>query len=138
LRCRRADTRLPGTRRAGFTLLEVLAALGVCGIAVAALAPVFTANAWRARSADSRLALVDVARQTLELLPDRKEMDEGSIEGETGGVKWTMRTLALPDDGDDPERKIPWRAFRVIVDLAAPNGATAHVETVRLGRMARQ
>ena len=64
-----ADTPRGPRRDAGFTLFEVLVALGVCGFVVAALVPVLRANAFQARSADGRLALVLAERRILESLP---------------------------------------------------------------------
>jgi prepilin-type N-terminal cleavage/methylation domain-containing protein len=117
----------------GFTLLEVLVALGVCGIFIATLAPVISTNRLRAGSADSRLAIVAAGHQLLERLPARDEMATGATSGTLGGLKWRIQATPAPVD-TEPDHDIPWTAYRVSIDIVAPNGTTRRIETVRLGR----
>ena len=118
---------------AGFTLIEVLVALGVCGIVVAAITPVITANAIRARQSDGRLALVAAERSLLEILPGRDELRAGAVNGVINGVTWRLMAIPLPLD-PDATRRSAWTSYRLVVDLATPNGLTGHVETIRLGK----
>ena len=118
---------------AGFTLIEVLVSLGVCGFVLAAIAPVMGANAMRARQSDGRLALAAAERAALESLPLRVELREGAISGLAGGVSWRMRATALPQD-PDADQPSPWIAYRISIDLTTRDGLTGHVETIRLGK----
>ena len=132
-----ADTPRGPRRDAGFTLFEVLVALGVCGFVIAALVPVLRANALQARSADGRLALVLAERRILESLPARDEMREGVTNGRIDDVSFRIEARALPDDSD-PERPLPWQAFRLVIDLEAADGRTSRVSTTRLGKVERK
>lgn len=123
----------PSAAQAGFTLIEVLVALGVCGLGLAAIAPVVAANAQRVRQSDSRLALAAAGRAVIESLPPRGEMREGAREGDLNGAHWRMSTTAMPGAADAAPAS-PWIAYRVAVDLTMPDGAASRIETIRLGR----
>lgn len=130
--------RAPDARReAGFTLFEVLVALGVCGFVIAALVPVLRANATQARGMDGRLALVLAERRMLESLPARDDLTEGVTTGRLDDVAFRMQTRELPVD-IDPERPIAWRPFLVVVDFEAADGRKSRMSTVRLGKVPRR
>ena len=128
--------RLPrvASRNGGFTLFEVLVALGVCGVMVASFVPVVRANVAQARSADGRLALVMAERSVLEAMPARGELEEGVVNGKIDGVAFRMTIRALPVDVD-PEHPIPWQPYRIDVNLQAPDGRAGQFSTIRLGRL---
>lgn len=123
--------RQPGAN-AGFTLIEVLVALGVCGIVIAAIAPAVGMNALHARQADSRLALVAAQRSVLEILPAREDLRAGATNGTLNGVKWRLQATTIPPDPKAPP--LPWLAFRIVVLLETVDGLTARMDTIRLGK----
>ena len=74
-RGRRADS--------GFTLIEVLVALSVMAIMLAAIGSVMAMNVRGTRALDQRLALIETARAIETGLPSRAELVLGSLSGES-------------------------------------------------------
>ena len=131
--CSQIDSASVGDRgRAGFTLIEVLVALGVCGIVIAAIAPMVGMNALHARQSDSRLALIAAQRSVLDILPAREDLRAGTVSGSINGVRWRLQATAIPRDPRAPP--YPWLAFRIAINLETADGLTGRVDTVRLGR----
>lgn len=102
--CRRRDS----SKRAGFTLLEVLVALMVVGISLGAVFQAFSQSKRISWKADERL---EIARIAQNILADsaligaalRDEGKEGVVEGETGW-KYTISVKPLeyrPGNGEN-------------------------------------
>jgi prepilin-type N-terminal cleavage/methylation domain-containing protein len=116
----------------GFTLVEAVVALAVCGVIVAATTPVVTSNLTRARSADGRLQMALAERRALDALPAHSALQAGVLQGESDGVAWRADVRPFEDRG--AARGAQWAAYRIVIDLEAQDGRTSRIETLRLGR----
>ena len=120
------------SRSAGFTLLETLVALAICGLVIGTLAPMFAMNARRVRSVDDRLAVIGAGHRLLETLPSREQMTEGVRNGMMDGVRWRLEATALPLNSEVDQAQ-PWIPYKLVIELSA-NDFTRRIETIRLGR----
>jgi general secretion pathway protein I len=119
---------------AGFTLIEVLVALAVIGISLAAIGSLVATTVRGIRSVDQHLALVETARAIEAALPDRGALDVGSFDGETGGHRWSVSVSPLQTDVVDPRLPTPWVPQSVMIRVQSPAGPIFQINTVRLRR----
>jgi prepilin-type N-terminal cleavage/methylation domain-containing protein len=117
---------------AGFTLIEVLVALAVCGALVAAMSPIFGWNIMQSRLAETRLSMAAAERSLLEALPDRDKLKAGSASGSLGDIVWHMNVSPIRAREGDIDTS--WLPYRINVQMLAPDGMTGGFETIRLGR----
>jgi general secretion pathway protein I len=122
------------SRDAGFTLIEVLVALSVMAIMLAAIGSVMAMNARGTRALDQRLALIETARAVETGLPSRAELVPGSFSGERAGHRWRVDVLPFGVVNVDPQAVTPWVPARVVIRVQGPSGSILQVETVRLRR----
>jgi general secretion pathway protein I len=120
---------------AGFTLIEVLVALAVVAVALAAIGSLIAATVRGTRSIDSRLALVETARTVMTGLPDRSQLAPGSFNGQLAGHRWRVEVLPFAADFLDPSSQ--WLPQSIIVTVQAPTGQMLTLNTVRLRRQER-
>lgn len=120
---------------AGFTLIEVLVALVVLSVAVAAVLQLFGGGLRLARASTDHLEATLLASEKLsEIALDTVE--EGATEGTEGPYRWTRRVTIDPTllpDAPEPGQTIstfPVRLARVTVDVRW--GANRRVELVTL------
>ena len=117
---------------AGFTLVEVLVALAVCGALVAAMSPVFGWNIMQSRQAATRLSMAAAERSLLEALPGRGQLKTGLASGTLGDISWRMNVLPMRASEQGIETN--WLPYRINVQMVGPDGITGGFETIRLGR----
>src|ERR1700730_18622229 len=72
----------------GFTLVEVLVALSVVAVSLAAIGSLIAVTTRAARSVGGHLDLVETTRTIFTGLPDRNQLVPGSLAGEIGGHPW--------------------------------------------------
>lgn len=116
--------------QAGFTLVEVLVALAVAAICIAAITLVSGGSARTVRTLEQRVALLQVARAVETGIPPRQNLAVGRIDGELAGHPWRMDVRPL-DVGEVPA-STRWVPRNVLIRVAGPSGALVTVETVRL------
>jgi len=119
---------------AGFMLIEVLVALAVVAVALAAIGSVIATTVRGARSLDVHLMLVETARMVTTALPDRNALKPGNFSGELAGHNWRVDVLPFVFTGLDPRLPTPWVPETVIVRVQSPSGPILQVNTVRLRR----
>jgi general secretion pathway protein I len=129
-----------GSRRAtaGFTLIEVLVALGVLSIALAAIGSLIAVTSRGARAVGLHLTLVETARAIVTGLPDRNQLVPGNFSGETAGHRWRVDVMPFYADFIDPEQATNWIPQTVVVRVQSPAGKVLQINTVRLRRRPTQ
>lgn len=125
-----------GRRRAagGFTLVEVLVALAVVAVSLAAIGSLMGSTVRGARSLDRRIALIETARAVMTELPDRALLPRsGNLSGEYGGHRWRVDFLPYATGSPVPE-SARWVPESVVIRVQSPGGAVLQLDTIRLVR----
>ena len=123
---------------AGFTLIEVLVALTVVAISLAAIGSLIATTIRGVRSLDTRLALIETARAVVTGLPDREELAPGNFSGDLAGHRWRVDVLPFLIDAIDIQNPAPWTPQTVVVRVQSPAGPILQLNTVRLRRKVAQ
>jgi general secretion pathway protein I len=119
---------------AGFTLIEVLVALAVVAVSLAAIGALMAATVRGSRSIDQHLALVETARAVEAGLPDRGDLAVGSLSGDMGGYRWRVDVAPCIAGFVDARLPSPWVPQTVVITVQSPAGPVLRVDTVRLRR----
>jgi len=129
-----------GSRRAtaGFTLIEVLVALSVVAISLAAIGSLMAVTTRGARAVGLHLTLIETARAIITGLPDREQIEPGNFSGESAGHRWRVDVLPFYADFIDQRATTAWSPQTVVVRVQSPGGKVLQVNTVRLRRKAEQ
>jgi general secretion pathway protein I len=117
---------------AGFTLIEVLAALMIVALTLSSIGALMAANSHGTRSIEDRLARLQTARAVITALPDRQNLDAGTLSGEIAGQPW--RVAVSPFVATTARTPVPWVPQAVVVTVQSPNGGATQVSTIRLQR----
>jgi general secretion pathway protein I len=119
-------------------LIEVLVALAVIAVALAAIGSLIATTVRGARSLDTHLMLVETARMIATALPDRDQFKAGNFSGELAGHNWRVDVLPFIFAGVDPKIPTPWVPQTVVIRIQSPNGPVLQYNTVRLRRREAQ
>jgi general secretion pathway protein I len=117
---------------AGFTLIEVLVALALVAMSLAAIGHLVATTSRGVRSLEQRVALVEVTRGLSAALPPRAQLAAGSLSGETSGERWRIDVTPWTGVGVAPVANSPWVPQTVTIRVQSASGAFVGVETVRL------
>jgi general secretion pathway protein I len=123
---------------AGFTLIEVLVALSVVAVALAAIGSLIAVTVRGARAVPARLSLIETARAVMTGLPDRDALTIGSFSGDLAGHHWRVDVLPFLGNLIDPQQPNAWTPLTVIVRVQSPSGQIVQLNTVRVQRKATQ
>jgi general secretion pathway protein I len=118
---------------AGFTLIEVLIALAIVSISLAAIGSLMASTVRAMRSIDQRFAMVETARAIEAGLPDRSELT-GHLSGDLAGHQWRVDVSPFVANFVDPRLPSPWVPQNVVIRVQSPGGSILQVNTVRLRR----
>ena len=118
---------------AGFTLIEVLVAMAVIGVSLAAIGSLVATTVRGIRAIDQHLVLVETARAIEAALPDRNA-DIESLGGELSGHRWRAFVSPFVADFIDPRLPTPWVPQAVTIKVRSPAGPILQINTVRLRR----
>ena len=122
----------------GFTLIEVLVALAVVAISLAAIGSLIAVTTRGARAVGLHLTLIETARSIITGLPDRDQLEFGNLSGESAGHRWRLDVLPFYADFVDPQAPTVWMPQTVVVRVQSPSGKVLQVNTVRLRRKPAQ
>lgn len=126
----------------GFALIEVLVAVAVAGLIMAALMRAFTA-VWGGATAVRENAEAMMLAQTVLAGVTRNALTEGERDGNAGRYRWVMTTTQ--PTGVKPPRPTAeegqpqpiGKLYRIVVVVAAPSGRRTSLETYRIAAAAR-
>jgi general secretion pathway protein I len=124
------------TAEAGFTLVEVLVALSIVAVALAAIGSLVATNVRGTRSIDTHITLVETGRAIMTGLPDRGQLAIGSFSGEMGDHRWRADVVPFFAPNVDQRLPTPWIPQRVVIRVQSPAGPILQLETIRLRRRA--
>src|SRR5882757_417295 len=124
-------------RQAGFTLVEVLVALSVVAVSLAAIGSLIAVTTRAARSVGGQLDLIETARTISTGRPDRGQLVPGNLAGEIGGHRWRVDVLPFYADFVDTQAG-NWIPQTVVLRVQSPAGPILQVNTVRLRRRPTQ
>jgi general secretion pathway protein I len=121
---------------AGFTIIEVLIALAVIAVCLAAIGTVVGVTSRSVRSLEQRVALVEVARSVAASLPPHSDRAVVPAAGEILGHRWQIDVAPSPWAGGDvvEQANSPWGPQTVTIHVQSPSGAVLTLQTVRLQR----
>jgi general secretion pathway protein I len=124
LRCRHNE--------AGFTLLEVLVALGIAAVSLAAIGSLVAVNIRGTKAIEQRAALLETTRAILSGLP--QQFVPTNLSGETADHRWRIDVLPFAASFIDPGRQTSWLPQTVVLRVESPTGQILRIDTVRLRR----
>jgi general secretion pathway protein I len=130
-----------GSRQAGFTILEVLAAFVVFAVTLAALLQVFSGGLRDAQLADEYARAVMMAQSRLAAYGAAERLEETSSSGREGEFDWTVTAVAYDERQEDPQAdrsrdfNLRVRLLRVESRVSWP-AADGRVREVRLATLA--
>ena len=130
----RADER----GQAGFTLLEVLIALAIMGVALVASMQALSGGLAGTRRAEAAGQALLTARSLMDRVGTELPVAPGSQSGSEAGLSWTIAIARRPepakkDQQAATDRSLP--AFDVVVTVAAEGASPVSLTTIRLGRL---
>ena len=120
----------------GFTLIEVLVALMVVAVSLAALGSLMGSNRRVAASLETHLSLIETARGIRTALPDRAAL-AGDSSGESGDYRWGVFVRPYNSNLVDPQLPTPWIPQLVAIRVQSPQGVSIQIDTVRLQARAK-
>jgi general secretion pathway protein I len=118
-------------REAGFTMIEVVVALALVTIVLAAIGTLVGTNSRGAWKLEQHAALVNAARIVVSTLPSAGAPMPDDLRGRVAGHRWQMRVTPFLDE----VAVVPQSRFipqRVELRVQAPGGAMVSFETIRL------
>lgn len=131
-----AATRLT-EREAGFSLIEVLAALVILAAALSTLYPTFGSSLRALQAADGHLAARQLAQSLIEEQTLAREVRNGETRGRLGDYRWSV-SIAPADEELVPDPGAgKWRLHRLAVEVAWGEGRAGRsfrLETLQLAK----
>ena len=130
-----ARPRARGARgAAGFTLIEVLVALSVVAVALAAIGSLIGASVRGTRAVDYNVVAATTARALASALPARDALKPGSLTGERGGQRWRIDVGPAASPNVEPTLPTRWVPQAVVIRVQSSTGGVFEINTVRLRR----
>jgi general secretion pathway protein I len=120
--------------RAGFTIMEVLIALAVVAVCLAAIGAVVGVTSRGVRSLEQHVALVEVARSVAASVPPHSEHAIQPGAGEVAGHRWQVDVAPWTGSAGADQSASPWFPQIVTIRVRSPSGALLALQTVRLQR----
>lgn len=119
---------------AGFTIIEVLIALAVIAVCLAAIGTVVGVTSRGVRTLEQRVALVEIARTVAANVPPHSARAIVPGAGEILGHRWQIDLTPWLGGGVAERPDSPWLPETVTIRVQSPSGAVLALQTVRLQR----
>jgi len=120
-------------RDAGFTIIEVLIALAVVAVSIAAIGSVMSTNVRGVRLLEQHVTLMQTARTVMTAgIPPRAELGPGALSGQIDDYRWTIDVGPMGEGWDVPGADAAWIPAIVRIRVRSPSGAVSDLRTVRL------
>jgi general secretion pathway protein I len=117
---------------AGFTIIEVLVALAVVAISLAAIGSLVATTMRGASAIEGHVALAETAREVVATITPHAHVPMGMTSGETSGYRWRIVASPWFGGGVAGTADAPWIPQWVRIRVVSPSGTAFDVETVRL------
>lgn len=117
---------------AGFTIIEVLVALAVVAICLAAIGSLVATTLRGVNAIERHVALAETARAVVATIAPHARVPMGVTSGEMSGYPWRIVASPWTGGGVAPTADSPWIPQWVRIRVLSPSGAAFDIETVRL------
>jgi general secretion pathway protein I len=117
---------------AGFTLIEVLVALAIVGLVLAALSTLIGTTRRGALSIAEHVQRLVMARAIVTALPSRDRLIPGEYRGEKFGGHWRIDVGPFEAAGFPSDARSTWIPEVVTVTIQPPAGAAMQISTISL------
>lgn len=121
---------------AGFTLVEVLAALAILSVGLLAVTRGLVTARGASDGASVRAGAARLAGELTEGPEIAGLTGPGELSGQRDGLTWRLAATPLEPPLPEPsgDKRAAWTPFRVDIGVTSANGAVVRVRTVRLIR----
>ena len=117
---------------AGFTLIEVLVALSIVGVALSSIGALMASAARGNRSIEAHLTILETARSVMAALPDRDQLRPDNALGAIAHQRWRIDVSPYPVGNSSTQTKGSWIPQSVVVSVRSPTGVEIELRTIRL------
>jgi general secretion pathway protein I len=118
-------------RTAGFTLIEVLAALTVLSVGLASIGSLSSTSRRSSVYTERRLALVEVARKIFVAMRAGDDLRDGALSGVLDNHRWRVDAEPFASAGGTSSASA-WRPWRVVLLVVGPAGASMEIDSIQL------
>jgi general secretion pathway protein I len=120
---------------AGFTIIEVLAALAIFVVSIVAIGQVMSTNARGVRTLEDHVALAQTTQAVFSAaIPLHEDLAPGRLTGSLNDHRWQVDIGPLTGRSVSDRVEAAWIPALVRVHVRSPSGAAIELETVRLMR----
>jgi general secretion pathway protein I len=120
---------------AGFTIIEVLAALAIFALSIVAIGQVVSTNARGVRALEDHVALAQTTQAVFSAaIPLHEDLAPGRFSGSINDHRWQVDIGPFAARSVNDRVEAAWIPALVRVHVRSPSGATIELETVRLMR----
>lgn len=124
-------------RDGGFTLIEIVVALGVIAASLSAIGALVAVATRGTTAMEQRLAFRETLRAMMNSLPDRRDLSVGTTTGETGGYRWRIDIAPFQAGFVNSGAPAPWAPQAVVIRAQSPSGQQIQINTIRLRKSAQ-
>jgi general secretion pathway protein I len=124
---------------AGFTLIEVLAALAVLAVGLVSIGSLVAVAAKGTRATEEHLVITEASRAIMAGLLAQRDLQANSMAGETAGFRWRLDVAPYTGEPvNQAQQQSRWQPFAMVLTVRSPGGRTIQINTVRLRRSAQR
>jgi general secretion pathway protein I len=118
---------------AGFTILEVLIALAIVAVSIAAIGSVMSTNVRGVRSMEQHVTMIQAVRAIMATeVSSHAKIGFGAWSGRTSDHQWRIDISPMGEEWGAPSKDVDWIPALVRIQVRSPSGAVTDLKTVRL------